>query len=107
MPRRRTYAARLTVRVTEAERRRISDRARGVGLSASRYLVEAGLAATDPLDPAERAALEAALFHLRKVGVSLNQIARRLNAGGQVPQDALDRALAAADEALQRFTGRT
>lgn len=61
---------------------------------------------TEPPDPAGRAALEAALFHLRKVGVNLNQIARRLNAGGGVPPDALDRALAAADEALRRFDGR-
>lgn len=106
MPRRQTYAIRLTVRVTEAERRRLGDRARGAGLSASRYLVEAGLAATDPPDPAERATLEAALFHLRKVGVNLNQIARRLNAGDRPPPAALDRALEAADEALRRFIGR-
>lgn len=106
MLRRRIYPIRLTVRVTKAERRRLGDRARAAGLSASRYLVEAGLAATEPPDPAERAALEAALFHLRKVGVNLNQIARRLNAGGRVPPDALDRALAAADEALRRFGGR-
>lgn len=106
MPQRRTYAARLTVRVTEAERRRLHDRARGVGLSASRYLVEAGLAVPDPPDPGERALLEAALFHLRKVGVNLNQIARRLNAGDRPPPAVLESALAAATEALRRFTGR-
>lgn len=106
MPRRRTYAIRLTVRVTEAERRRLGDRARCAGLSASRYLVEAGLAATEPPDPAERAALEAVLFHLRKVGVNLNQIARRLNAGDRPSPVALERVLEAADEALRRFTGR-
>ena len=107
MPRRRTYAARLTVRVTEAERRRLRDRARDAGLSASRYLVEAGLAATDLPDPGERALLEATLFHLRKVGVNLNQIARHLNAGDRPPPAALARALEAADEALRRFTGRS
>jgi hypothetical protein len=105
--RQRAYAARLTVRVTETERRRLHDRARVAGLSTSRYLVEAGLAATDPPDPGERALLEAALFHLRKVGVNLNQIARRLNAGDRVPPDTLDRALDAATEALRRFARRS
>jgi hypothetical protein len=106
MTRQRTYHVRLTVRLTDEEQHRICDRARVAGPSASRYLVEAGLAATAPPDPGERALLEGALFHLRRVGTNLNQIARRLNSGEQVPPAALDRALVAAAEALTRLAAR-
>jgi len=91
--------------VTDAELGELRARAGAAGLSVARYLVEAGLGEA-VMTPAERAARERALFHLRKVGVNLNQLARRLNGGRAVPPAALEAALAAtADAATQLGRG--
>jgi hypothetical protein len=75
-------------------------------LSLSRYLVTSGLeGAPPPLSADERAQRQRALFHARKIGVNLNQIARRLNAEDEVAGDELTAALRAATEALRRLGG--
>jgi hypothetical protein len=101
MPRRFQYAGKFTIRLTLAERRQLGARAAAAGLSLSRYLVEAGLAdrVSTPRDRAQR---DRALFHLRKVGVNLNQIARRLNGQQAVPPATVEAALRAARQALEQ-----
>lgn len=95
------YRCEFTIRVTGDERDQLRGRARSARLSLSRYLVEAALA-DRPLSRTDRAQRDRALFHLRKVGVNLNQLTRRINSGAVVPSEALDEALnavlAAADQ---------
>jgi len=67
------------VRVTEEELVDLRSRAKTNKLSLSRYLVEAGLAKNKVLTPEEREREERAIYHLRKIGVNLNQIAKAMN----------------------------
>ena len=100
MPRRRAYETHFSVRVTRAELAALTARARASRLSLSRYLVEAGLGGPEPPpDPALRQERARALFHLRKVGVNLNQLARRLNSGGPVASHQVAATLAAVEAA--------
>ena len=69
----------VIVRVTEQELMDLRIRAKENNLSLSRYLVEAGLVKDKVLTPKEREREERAIFHVRKIGVNLNQIARSLN----------------------------
>jgi hypothetical protein len=102
MPRRRAYETHFSVRVTRAELAALTARARANRLSLSRYLVEAGLGAPETLpDPALRQERERALFHLRKVGTNLNQLARRLNSGGPVATEQLAATLQAVRTAAE------
>ena len=105
MPRRLLYPRHLTVRVGEDELRHLHARATLAGLSLSRYLVEAGLA-EGILTPQDRAQREQALFHLRKVGVNLNQIARRLHRSETVSPAALTAALEATEQAVRQLAER-
>ena len=73
------YNKPVIVRVTEQELINLRMRAKENKLSLSRYLVEAGLAKDKILTPKEREREERAIFHVRKIGVNLNQIARSLN----------------------------
>lgn len=73
------YNKTVIVRVTEQELMDLRTRAKENNLSLSRYLVEAGLAKDKVLTPKEREREERAIFHVRKIGVNLNQIARSLN----------------------------
>lgn len=73
------YNKTLVVRATEQELIDLRERAKANGLSLSRYLVKVGLAKDKILSPEEREREERAIFHLRKVGTNLNQIARALN----------------------------
>lgn len=73
------YNKPVIVRVTEQELINLRIRAKENQLSLSRYLVEAGLAKDKVLTPGEREREERAIFHVRKIGVNLNQIARSLN----------------------------
>jgi hypothetical protein len=93
----------FTIRVTADERRLLRDRTRAARLSLSHYLVEASLAER-PLSGADRARRDRALYHLRKVGVHLNQLTRRVNGGAIVPIDALLEAFAAVTGATQQLT---
>ncbi len=105
MPRPLRYGCEFTIRATKEERERLLQRARAAQLSLSRYVVEAGLT-TDVPGPAERALRERALFHTRKIGVNLNQIAHTLNAEAMVPPVELRTALAATTQALAQLAGK-
>lgn len=72
------------VRCTEEERGAIHANAQQAGRSASRFLAELG--ALDPgakmrapLSPEQMEQLQTLTFHLRKVGINLNQLAHREN----------------------------
>ena len=101
------YEHKLTVRVSSDELRHLRPRAQQAALTLSRFLVESGLAGCPPpLTAEERALRQRAIFHARKIGVNLNQIARQLNSGSAVAADRLDAALDAASEALAQLTGK-
>jgi hypothetical protein len=103
MPRRLAYHHHFSVRVTGDELETLRARARTSGLSLSRYLVEAALAPGRVPRADDRARLERALFHLRKVGVNLNQVARKLNGGEEVPPPQLAQALEATARAAEQL----
>ncbi|RYG39130.1 plasmid mobilization relaxosome protein MobC [bacterium] len=80
------YPKMITARVTAAEHLAIVERAESARLSASRYLVRCGLGKRLPPmrehkipSDNERRDLEFLMTELRKVGVNLNQLARRRN----------------------------
>jgi hypothetical protein len=103
-PRRLEYQHHVSVRVTAAELRQLRQRAGDAGLSLARYLVASGLqGAPPPLSAEERAQRQRAIFHARKIGVNLNQIAHRLNAEDEVAGDELAAALRETTEALRRL----
>ena len=79
--RKRQYDGSALVRCTGDELSELHKRAADVPMSLSRYLVECGLRSQNPPDPTEREMRERAIFELRKAGVNLNQIARKLNEG--------------------------
>lgn len=90
---RKKYAKQAMARMTEAELAELHKRAKKAGLSLSRYLVESGLAPEKILAPAERERQERSIYHVRKAGTNLNQIAKALNRGGQVSTSKLERVL--------------
>jgi sugar phosphate isomerase/epimerase len=93
--------------VTDAERTQLRARAEAAGLSLARYLVASGLRGAPPAQSAEeRAQRQRAIFHARKIGVNLNQIAHRLNAEEPVAAGELAAALREATGALRRLAGR-
>jgi len=101
------YVCEFTVRATVTERQRLLRLARQAGLSLSRYLIASGLAGgPPPLTADERMLRQRAIFHARKIGVNLNQIARQLNSGEPVASDRLTDALAASKAALAQLTAR-
>ena len=94
MPRRKQFARHFSVRVTDDELRQLHRRATTAGLSLARYVVASALAGSPaPLTSTERALRQRAIFHARKIGVNLNQIARQLNSGDPVSRDQLLEAL--------------
>lgn len=97
------YCCEFTIRVTGDERDQLRRRARTARLSLSRYLVEAALA-DRPLSRTHRAQRDRALFYLRKVGVNLNQLTRRINSGAVVPAEALEEALTAVSAAVEQLS---
>jgi uncharacterized protein (DUF1778 family) len=80
--------ARLNLRLTEEEERQIRQRAEGCGLSAPRYLIEAGLSRSAS-DAADRRRVEWDLGQARVVlkaaGNNLNQLAKWANANHALP----------------------
>jgi hypothetical protein len=106
MPRRRAYTRQLTVRLSGEELEVLHRHAETAGLSLSRYLVETGLIGCPPPNAAERAQRQRALFHARKIGVNLNQLARQLNGEAAVPAEPLTRALEAATQVLHQLAGK-
>ena len=79
---------RLNLRLTNEEEREIRHRAEGCGLSAPRYLIEAGLSRSAS-DAADRRRVEWDLGQARVVlkaaGNNLNQLAKWANANGALP----------------------
>jgi hypothetical protein len=79
---------RLNLRLTDDEERQIRHRAEGCGLSAPRYLIEAGLSRSAS-DAAGRRRVEwdlgQARVVLKAVGNNLNQLAKWANANHAVP----------------------
>ena len=80
------FPHRLTVRVAACELAAIAERAARARLSASRLLVESALRGklppmreALPASPQDRAQIELLMTEIRKVGVNLNQLARRRN----------------------------
>lgn len=90
----------INVRVTDAERAKIAQRATSLGLSAGAYLAEAGLAdgGDSPADRIRRReAVDAALSvraQLAWIGNNLNQIAHVANASGEIYGPQLEAVLA-------------
>jgi len=79
---------RLNLRLTDEEERQIRHRAEGCGLSAPRYLIEAGLSRSAS-DAADRRRVEWDLGQARVVlkaaGNNLNQLAKWANANHALP----------------------
>jgi len=73
------------VRVTAAERIFVEEQAANAGLSLSEYQRLRLLKKKVP--PRRASADQALLVELNRVGVNLNQIARRINAGRNLPPD--------------------
>lgn len=108
------YPKMVTVRVTNEEHAEIQRRSAQARLSDSRFLAKAGLGLKMPPvsdrprpTPEERRELEFLLYELRKVGVNLNQLARRANTARLVrrmppPRSKVDHA-AGAVEGLVRL----
>ena len=79
---------RLNLRLTDEEERQIRHRAEGCGLSAPRYLIEAGLSRSAS-DAADRRRVEwdlgQARVVLKAVGNNLNQLAKWANTNHALP----------------------
>lgn len=78
------YPVAVLVRCTEEERGSIHANAQQAGRSASRFLAELGALEPGaklraPLSPEQMEKLQTLTFHLRKVGINLNQLAHREN----------------------------
>jgi hypothetical protein len=94
---------RLNVRLTNEEERQIRHLAEGCGLSAPRYLIEAGLSRTAS-DAADRRRVEWDLGQARVVlkaaGNNLNQLAKWANANHALP-DRIEAALSEVHRAIE------
>jgi uncharacterized protein (DUF1778 family) len=94
---------RLNLRLTDDEERQIRHRAEGCGLSAPRYLIEAGLSRSAS-DAADRRRVEWDLGQARVVlkaaGNNLNQLAKWANANHAV-HDHIEVALAEVHRAIE------
>jgi hypothetical protein len=72
----------ISVRPTPDELERLHERAASFGYkSVSQYLIERGLKDGAMIQTPERERIERLLFEVRKLGVNINQIAHRMNAG--------------------------
>ena len=98
---------RLNLRLTNEEEREIRHRAEGCGLSAPRYLIEAGLSRSAS-DAADRRRVEWDLGQARVVlkaaGNNLNQLAKWANANHALP-DHIEAALGEVHRAIEAIEG--
>lgn len=101
MSKRKRFSKRFSVRVTDNEWVELCMRAKARGWSLSRYMVEASLAPSGIPSAEERERQERALFHVRKVGVNLNQIAKQLNMKQFVSGEYIEKTLEAQTVALE------
>lgn len=76
---RKKYNKQFLVRLTAEELEVLESRAKEKKMSISRFLVESGLAKDKILDKEEIERQERAIYHVRKIGVNINQIAYALN----------------------------
>lgn len=88
--------ARRMVRLSHADNARITERAAAAGLSVSAYLRQMALSGSVTVAPPSPLDFETRQ-ELRRIGVNLNQIAKAMNAGRQVPPAALAAATAKLD----------
>lgn len=87
------------LRVTSAERALIEERASKAGLTLVEYCRRAVFKSR--IAPVRTSTEQALLVELNRVGVNLNQIARRVNAGRNLPPDFPD-VLAEVREAVRK-----
>jgi predicted DNA binding CopG/RHH family protein len=79
---------RVCVRIGSEDRRRLKERAASRGLASGTYvalLVRTHLSGRAPVPKAEYLALRQCMFELTAIGRNLNQIAKALNQGDEVP----------------------
>lgn len=103
-PRRRKN---VPVRPTSEELAMLHERKSRFGYkSLSKYLIERGLLEGEMVAIVDRRKIDRLLYELRKMGVSINQIARRLNMGSRsISQETLDRTAAQASQILEEISG--
>jgi hypothetical protein len=98
-------AVRHEVKVSQEEGARLKALADARGVTVPRLLSESALAVESGQTMSERNELIAEVFHLQRafgsVGVNVNQIAKKVNATGQVPAE-LDATMRAIRELLPR-----
>ena len=104
-PRKATSRLRqVRFRLTDAEWAAAETKAQKAGLSVPLYLRAAGLGGKVRVATAPTVSV-AAVAELNRVGVNLNQIARRLNATGDAPPPELAEACRAVTEAVMAAVG--
>jgi uncharacterized membrane-anchored protein len=97
----------VPVRPTEDELTTLHQRKAKFGYkSLSKYLIERGLRDGEMIALVDERKVDRLLFEVRKIGVNLNQIARRLNEGKRsYSQEVIDRATRQVAEILAEITG--
>jgi hypothetical protein len=97
----------VPVRPTPEELATLHERKSRFGYkSLSKYLIERGLLEGEMIAIVDRRKIDRLLYELRKMGISINQIARRLNTGHRsISQEALDRAATQVSQILEEISG--
>lgn len=74
--------------------------------SLSKYLIERGMGEGEMVTVMDAQKLARLVYEVRRVGVNIHQIARRLNEGGRsFSQENIDRATAEAASIMQEISG--
>lgn len=96
----------VPVRPTEEQLAELHQRKSKFGYkSLSKFLIERGLREGEMIAIVDPQKVDRLLFEVRKLGVNINQIARRLNEGGRpYAREALDRAIRQAEEILSEVS---
>ena len=97
----------VPVRPTPEQLEQLHERKKRFGYkSLSKYLIERGLREGELITIVDRRKVDRLLFEVRKLGVNLHQIARRLNEGKRPhSQEQIDRATAEAARILEEVSG--
>jgi hypothetical protein len=96
----------VPVRPTEDELATLHQRKAKFGYkSLSKYLIERGLRDGEMIAIMDRRKVDRLLFEVRKLGVNINQMARRLNEGKRnYSQEVIDHAVAQAAQILEEIS---
>jgi hypothetical protein len=96
----------VPVRPTEEQLKLLHERKSRFGYkSLSKYLIERGLRDGEMIALVDARKIDRLLFEVRKIGVNVNQIARRLNDGKRsYSQETIDRATTHAEQILREIT---